>query len=240
MHKKLKIIALIPARGGSKGLPRKNIQPLAGKPLIAHSIEVAKKSSLINRVIVTTDDKEIAGIAKKYGAEIPFIRPAQLARDDTLPFPVLKHALEFLYEKEQYKPDIIVWLEPPNPVRDARRIDDAIRTFARDKKADSLRAVCEPDVTPYKMWTLKGKYLEPFVKKNNRAIHGAPRQGLKKVYTQNGFVFLFRYDTIMKKGNIFGDRILPYIIEDKFVNIETKEDLDFAEFYFRRAKKLKK
>ena len=96
MHKKIKIIAVIPARGGSKGLPGKNILPLCGKPLIAYSIEVAKKSRLIDRVIVTTDDKKIAAVAKKYGAEIPFMRPARLAQDNTPPFPVLKHVLDFL------------------------------------------------------------------------------------------------------------------------------------------------
>jgi len=103
-----KIIAIIPARGGSKGLPGKNIIPLGGKPLIAHSIETAKKSKLIERVIVTTDDEEIADVAREYGAEVPFIRPAELAQDDTPPDPVLKHTLQFLEEKEGIKPEIIV------------------------------------------------------------------------------------------------------------------------------------
>ncbi len=218
-------------------MPRKNILPLCGKPLIAYSIEVAKKSRLIDRVIVTTDDKEIADVAKKYGAEIPFIRPAELAQDNTPPFPVLKHALEFLKSKENYKPDVIVWLEPPNPIRDAKRLDEAIRIFIADKKADSLRAVSESEQSPFKMWKVKGKYLEPFIKANNQVIQGVPRQKLDKIYSQNGFVFLFRYNTIMKKGNICGDRVLPYIIGDKFINIETKEDLKFAEFYLNYRNK---
>lgn len=234
MYKKLKILAVIPARGGSKGLPRKNILPLGGKPLISYSIETAKKSRLIDRVIVTTDDKEIADVAKKYGAEIPFLRPARLAKDSTPPFPVLEHALKFLDSEQNYKPDVIVWLEPPNPFRDSKRIDDAIKIFVSDKKADSLRGICEAELNPYKMWVIKGKYIEPFIKKGNQGIHGMPRQKFKKIYTQNGFVFLFKYNTIMKKGNLCGDKILPYVIKDKFINIETKEDLEFAEFYLKK------
>jgi len=123
MEKNKKIIAIIPARGGSKGIPRKNIVNLAGKPLIAWTIEAAKKSNLIGRIIVTTDDQEIADVALKYGAEVPFLRPKELAQDDTQPDPVLKHALQFLYDKENFKPEIIAWLEPPCPIRTAEEID---------------------------------------------------------------------------------------------------------------------
>lgn len=232
-----KIIAIIPARGGSKGLPGKNIIPLGGKPLIAHSIEVAKKSRLIDRVIVTTDDEKIASVAKKYGAEIPFIRPAELAQDDTPPDPVLKHVLNFLEEKEGMKPEIIVWLEPPCPFRTAKEIDEAIQMLRDDPKADSLRSVIEPFQNPFKSWTLEGNYLKPLIEKKGQALHTGPRQKTQKVYWQNGALFLLKYETIMKKGNFFGDKILPYFMSsDRFVDIDKREDLELAEWYIKKTK----
>lgn len=223
------ILAVIPARGGSKGIPKKNIIDLGGKPLIAYSIEVAKKSSLINRVIVTTDNDEIAAVAKKNGAETPFIRPAELARDDTSPEPVLRHTLEYLKENENYKPDIIVWLEPPFPFRTADEVDEAIRLFRDDPEADSLRAVCKPFQNPFKMWVKTDKYLKPLINEKGKAYHSGPRQKCKEVYWQNGHIYLLRYDTIMKKGNFHGDKILPYILEeDRFIDIDSENDLKLA------------
>jgi len=226
-----KIISIIPARGGSKGLPGKNIRLLGGKPLIAHSIETALGSKQVSRVIVTTDDEEIADVAKKYGAEIPFIRPAQLAQDDTPPDPVLKHVLEFLDEKEGIKPEIIVWLEPPCPFRTSKEVDEAIHILQSDPEADSLRSVIEPFQNPYKSWKIKEKYLEPLIE-TEEALHTGPRQKTQKTYWQNGSIFLVKYDTIMKKGNFFGDKILPYVMNsDRFVDIDKKEDLELAEWY---------
>lgn len=237
MGKSFKIVAIIPARGGSKGVPRKNIRLLGGKPLIAYAIEAAKKSKLIQRVIVTTDDTEIAAIAKKHGAEVPFIRPAELAKDDTPPGPVLEHALRFLKEKEKYTPDIIVWLEPPCPFRTPGEIDEAVRALQKDKKADSLRSVCEPFQNPYKSWTLDKKYLRPLLTEKGRVLHTGPRQKTKKTYWQNGAIFLVRYNTIMKKGNFFGDRILPFIMAShKFVDIDKEGDFLLAEFYLKNHK----
>lgn len=238
MQKVSKIIAIIPARGGSKGLPGKNIIPLGGKPLIAWSIETAKKSKLVERVIVTTDDEKIATVAREYGAEVPFIRPAELAQDDTPPDPVLKHALQFLEEKEGIKPEIIVWLEPPCPFRTPEEIDEAIQMLKNDSDADSLRSVIEPFQNPYKSWTIgENGYLEPLIKVEGRALHTGPRQKTTKTYWQNGALFLFKYDTIMKKGNFFGDKILPYIMpSDRFIDIDKKEDLELAEFYLKKIK----
>lgn len=238
MKRESNIIAIIPARGGSKGLPGKNIIPLGGKPLIAYSIEVARKSRLIDRVIVTTDDEEIASVAKKYGAEVPFIRPAELAQDDTPPDPVLKHALTYLEEKEGVKPEIIVWLEPPCPFRTAEEIDKAIVTLQNDPEADSLRSVIEPFQNPFKSWTIgEGGYLSPLIKVEGQSLHTGPRQKTQKVYWQNGAIFLVKYDTIMKKGNFFGDKILPYILESsRFIDIDKREDLELAEEYLKRFK----
>src|SRR3989344_6805752 len=235
--KKTGVIAVIPARGGSKGLPGKNIRLLGGKPLIAHSIEAAKKSTLIERVIVTTDDEEIAQVAREYGAEVPFIRPTELAQDDTPPDPVLKHVLEFLKEKEGVVPEIIVWLEPPCPFRTAQEIDEAITLLRNDPEADSLRAVIEPFQNPFKSWTIEGKYLKPLIDVKGQALHTGPRQKTQKVYWQNGALFLLKYDTIMKKGNFFGDNILPFVMSsDRFDDIDKKEDLEFAEWYLKNFK----
>jgi len=238
MAELIKVIAIIPARGGSKGLPGKNIILLGGKPLIAHSIETAKKSKLVERVIVTTDDEEIAGVAREYGAEVPFIRPSELAQDDTSPDPVLKHTLKFLEKKEGFKPEIIVWLEPPCPFRTPEEIDEAIKMLQEDGEADSLRSVIEPFQNPYKSWTIDDKkYLKPLIDTKGQAFHTGPRQKTAKVYWQNGAIFLIKYNTIMKKGNFFGDNILPYVMDsDRFVDIDTKEDLDLAEWYLKRFK----
>jgi len=232
----MKILAIIPARGGSKGIKRKNIVKLGDKPLIAYAIEVARKSKLINRVIVTTDDQEIAEVAKKYGAEAPFIRPADLARDDTPPEPVLKHALEFLAKDEDYRPDIIAWLEPPFPFRTVAEVDKAIKLFQADPEADSLRGVCRPFQNPYKMWALQGKYLQPLIE-GGAFFCSRPRQKTREVYWQNGHIYLLRYNTIMEKGNFYGDKILPFILaDDKFIDIDSKYDLELARLLLKNKK----
>lgn len=238
MKKNNKIIAVIPARGGSKGVLRKNIKLLAEKPLIAWTIEVAKKSKLIERVIVTTDDEEIARVAKEYGAEVPFLRPQILAQDDTPAAPVLKYMLEFLNARENCQPEIIAWLEPPCPFRTADEIDDAIQMLQMDTQADSLRSVCEPFQNPYKSWVINEKYLEPLMSQDGAALHSGPRQQTKKVYWQNGAIFLVKYNTIMKKGNFFGDKILPFVMSsDRFIDIDKQEDFELAEWYFDKITK---
>jgi CMP-N-acetylneuraminic acid synthetase len=232
-----KIIAIIPARGGSKGLPGKNIISLGGKPLIAYSIETAKKSKLIEVVFVTTDDEEIADVAREYGAEVPFIRPAELAQDDTPPDPVLKHILEFLEKKDGIKPEIIVWLEPPCPFRTSEEVDEAIVMLQNDPQADSLRSVIEPFQNPFKSWTIDGRYLKPLIEKKGKTFFSGPRQEIPKTYWQNGAIFLIKYNTIMKKGNFFGDKILPYIMpSDRFIDIDKKEDLELAEWRLKKKK----
>lgn len=231
------VVAVIPARGGSKGLPRKNIRLLAGKPLIAHAIDAARQSKRVGRVLVTTDSQEIADVALKYGAEVPFIRPAELAEDSTPPDPVLKHALDFLLQNEGIKPEIIVWLEPPCPIRSGAEIDKAVHTLEDDPQADSLRSVCEPFQNPYKSWVMDGNYLKPLMASDNQALHTGPRQRTPKVYWQNGALFLLRYDTIMNKGNFFGDKILPFVMPShRFIDIDKEEDLAFAEWYLKTYK----
>ncbi|MCK5030069.1 MAG: acylneuraminate cytidylyltransferase family protein [Thermoplasmatales archaeon] len=231
---KTKNLAIIPARGGSKGIPRKNIIKINGKPLIQYTIEVAKESKLIDRVIVSTDDDEIAKISKKLGAEVPFIRPAELAKDDTPTFPVIKHALKWLKENENYMPDLIVLLEPTFPLRTVEKVDEAIKVITSDEEADSLRGVCEPFQNPFKMWVPCGKYLEPLIKENE-TMHEKPRQNLKKVLWQNGYIYISRYRTIMDKKSFHGEKVLPFILsKNSFIDIDTEEDLKLMKCYLEK------
>jgi len=224
--KKNKIIAIIPARGGSKGIPKKNIVEINGKPLISYTIDVAKKSKLIDRIIVTTDNNEIAEISKKYGAEVPFIRPSDLAEDHVPTYPVIRHTLNWLDENENYKPDLIVILEPTFPIRTPDEVDIAINKIQKDEEADSLRSVIEPFQNPFKMWKIKNKYLTPLIETGNDSYE-KPRQTLERIYWQNGHIYISRYETIMNKENIHGDKILPYILdESKFIDVDTKKDLE--------------
>ncbi len=148
------MLALIPARGGSKSIPRKNIRPFAGHPLIAYSIAAGLAAELVTRVIVSTDDEEIAAVARRYGAEAPFLRPAELAQDHTPDLPVFQHALEWLAEHEGYQPEIVVQLRPTSPFRRVAHIDQAMYRLLEQPEADSVRTVCVPFQNPFKMWRI--------------------------------------------------------------------------------------
>jgi len=171
--KHAEVLAIIPARGGSKGIPHKNIKKFAGYPLIAWSIAAAKQSASVTRTIVSTDDEEIARVAREWGAETPFLRPAEFAMDQSLDLPVFRHALEWLKENEGYEPDIVVQLRPTSPVRpvnlvdDAVRlltdhpevrpvnlVDDAVRLLTDHPEADSVRGVVPSSENPFKMWLI--------------------------------------------------------------------------------------
>jgi len=145
-------LALIPARGGSKGIPRKNIRSFAGFPLIAYSIAAAREARTVKRVIVSTDDMEIAAVARQYGAEVPFMRPAELAGDTTPDLPVFEHALKILEEVDGYKPDIVVQLRPTSPLRPRGMVDEAVRILKLFEDADCVRGVVPAGQNPHKMW----------------------------------------------------------------------------------------
>ncbi|MFN8427912.1 MAG: acylneuraminate cytidylyltransferase family protein [Anaerolineales bacterium] len=150
-------LAIIPARGGSKGIPRKNIRNFAGYPLIAWSIAAAKQSSLVTRVIVSTDDEEIASVAREFGAETPFLRPAKFAEDNTTDLPVFEHALAWLAEHENYHPEIVVQLRPTSPIRPRGLVDDAIQVLLHHKDADSVRGVVSAGQNPHKIGASPGE-----------------------------------------------------------------------------------
>src|SRR3972149_608231 len=150
------ILALIPARGGSKGIPRKNIRTFAGYPLVAWSIAAGLQAKSVSRVIVSTDDEEIAAVAREYGADVPFMRPRELAQDRTTDLPVFEHALKWLEDTEAYKPGIVVQLRPTSPIRPMDCVDGAVRILAEHPDADSVRGVVPAAQNPYKMWRVKG------------------------------------------------------------------------------------
>ena len=150
------VLALIPARGGSKSIPRKNIRPFAGYPLIAYSIAAGLAAETVTRVIVSTDDEEIAAVSRQYGAEIPFLRPAEFSQDQTPDLPVFQHALHWLAENEGYQPEIVVQLRPTSPFRRVLHIDQAVYQLLEHPDADAVRTVCVPFQNPFKMWRISG------------------------------------------------------------------------------------
>lgn len=234
MHKNFKVLAVVPARGGSKGVPQKNIKPLFGKPLIAWSIEAGKKSKFIDRVIVSTDRDKIAETAKAYGAEVPFLRPKELAEDLTPDPPVFEHALYFLKEKENYVPDIIVHLRPTGPLRTSDEIDSAIELLALHPEADSVRSVEEPPKPPYKMWRPEGDYLRPFIEiPGTKDTYNAPRQSLPKVFQTTADIGVLWLRTILEKKSVVGERVLPFHLKRPTVDIDNAFDFEIAELILR-------
>lgn len=181
------------ARGGSKGIPRKNIREVAGKPLLAWTLEAASSSSLVNRIILSTDDEEMATTGRTWGAEVPFIRPDELARDDSPHLPVVRHAVEWLEEHEGYRPDAVALLQPTSPLREARDIDGAIRLL-EEKGADSVVAVAESPVHPYQMYGLteEGRLVEVGPRREGYVR----RQDVPPVYAVNGAMYLVRRDVL--------------------------------------------
>ena len=225
------VLALIPARGGSKSIPRKNIQPLAGHPLIAYSIAAGLAAETITRVVVSTDDEEIAAIARAYGAETPFLRPAEHAQDQTTDLPVFIHALQWLAKHEDYRPQIVVQLRPTSPFRRVWHIDQAICRLLEHPEADSVRTVCIPFQNPFKMWQINPDgYLQPLMQTSYPEPYNMPRQALPEVYWQTGYVDAAWTDTLLEKHSMTGTRILPLIIDPgDWVDIDSPNDWRAAE-----------
>ncbi len=226
------ILAIIPARGGSKGLPGKNIKLIAGHPLIAYSIKAALESPSITRVIVSTDSDEIAKVAKAYGAEVPFIRPSELAGDLSTDLEVFTHALEWLKINEKYEPDIVVQFRPTSPVRFIHDIEICINKML-DPEADSLRIVTPAFHTPFKMWVLdeSSTQMQPLLQQDViRESYNQPRQNLPEIYWQIGTLDVIRSNVITEQKSMTGQNILPYIIEQQFaVDIDDLESFQQAE-----------
>jgi N-acylneuraminate cytidylyltransferase len=222
------ILALIPARGGSKGIPRKNIRSFAGFPLIAWSIAAGLQARSISRLIVSTDDEEIADVARDYGAEVPFLRPTELAQDRTTDLPVFEHALKWLEDIESYKPRIVVQLRPTSPIRPVDCVDRAVRILVEHENADSVRGVIPAGQNPYKMWRFDGydRPMKPLLAVDGIAEpYNAPRQILPPAYWQTGHIDVMRTSTITGKHSLTGTTVYPLLIDPRYtVDIDTPAD----------------
>ena len=229
MVNKPEVLAIIPARGGSKGIPRKNIKLFAGYPLIAYSIAAGLQSELTTRVIVSTDDEEIAAVARKWGAQTPFLRPAELAADNTLDLPVFQHALTWLKEHENFVPDIVIQLRPTSPARPRTLVDEAIRLLMDHPEADSVRGVVPADENPHKMWRVdpaSGLMHGLLQVEGIDEPYNAPRQKLPPVYWQTGHIDAIRPErTFMAGDSMSGKNILPLFLDPSFtIDIDTPFD----------------
>lgn len=234
VNKKPEILAVIPARGGSKGIPRKNIKKFAGYPLIAYSIQAALNSNYVTRTIVSTDDPEIAEIARSFGAEIPFLRPEEFARDATLDFPVFENLLAMLFEKENYIPDFVIQLRPTSPIRPINLVDEAIDIILSDSAIDSVRGVVPSGQNPYKMWKINqenGFMTGLLSVDGNPEPYNTARQALPDTYWQTGHIDVIRTNVITQQKSMSGKKIKPIHINPDFtVDIDKPSDWKRAEW----------
>jgi N-acylneuraminate cytidylyltransferase/CMP-N,N'-diacetyllegionaminic acid synthase len=216
-----KILAIIPARGGSKGIPHKNLKELNGKPLIAYSIEEAKESKYIDKLIVSTEDEEIARVSKNYGAEVPFLRPIELATDDTPGIMPIFHALNWFDEKG-VSFDYIMCLQCTSPFRRANHIDEAIeKLFTED--ADSIVSVCESEISPYWMKKIENGKMRDFL--SDMPFYSR-RQDIPNVFRLNGAIYLAKAEILLKLNSWYSDNTMPYIM-DRLTSIDIDDIFDF-------------
>jgi CMP-N,N'-diacetyllegionaminic acid synthase len=228
------ILGLIPARGGSKSIPRKNVKEVGGKPLICHTIDVSIQSTLIDKTVVSTDDPEIASVSSNAGADV-ILRPTCISGDRSLDYQFTIHAL---LEMEDEHPDVIVHLRPTYPFREVAVVDDAITEFVCNVDAHSLRSVSLSTQTPYKMWRIEAGLLTPVITDSGiLEAYNRPRQSLPDVYWQNGYVDITRWDTIMDHGSMTGSIIIPYVIDETYpLDIDYDHNFEQAERIFREGK----
>jgi N-acylneuraminate cytidylyltransferase len=231
------VLAVVPARGGSKGLPHKNLLLLGGRPLVAHAVQTALEASLTSRVLCSTDDPHIADVARDAGAEVPFLRPAHLAQDRTEDWPVFVHALDWLEQYDGWVADLIVNLRPTSPLRTPSHVDRAIRLLL-ESGVDSVKAICLARQHPHKMWLRQpdGR-IQPFLKTPFRTSRGpdVPRAELEDVYWQNGVVDVTRREVIREQRVMIGHRAAGLVTEpEDSIDIDTPLDLALAEVLFAR------
>ncbi len=227
------VLAIIPARGGSKSIPRKNIRPFAGHPLLAYSIAAGLQAERVTRVIVSTDDQEIAAVARRYGAEVPFMRPDEFSQDETTDFPVFTHALTWLAENEGYHAEIVIQLRPTSPIRPPDCVDNAVDILLSHPEADSVRGVVPSGQNPHKMWRIdKHGRMAPLISVPGiPEPYNAPRQSLPPTYWQTGHIDAIRVSTIYQKNSLSGEVILPLVLDPRYsVDIDTLKDWQRAEW----------
>lgn len=226
-------LAIIPARAGSRGLPGKNTLPLGGKPLIAHTIEAARAAHSIQRIVVSTESEEIAHIAQQYGAEVPFLRPAELARDETPTLPVLQHVLSEIAAAEGHQPEIIVLLQPTSPLRRAKDIDRAV-TLLEQTRADSVVSLCAAEHHPAWMRRVECGRVLPFLENGPECTR---RQDLPPVYRLNGAIYVTRARVLLQENAILGRDTRALVMDNESsVDIDTPLDLKIAALILQERK----
>jgi CMP-N-acetylneuraminic acid synthetase len=231
MPKKQEITAIIPARGGSKGVPKKNIRLLAGKPLIAYTIEAAQKSKYINEIIVSTEDREIAKVSEALAVSV-MPRPKKLARDNTSTIEVVLHTLTVLRKKQGYIPNLTIVLQPTSPLRTAKDIDAAINIFLKNNFG-SLVSVCQPTHSPYWNFRIDKGFLEPVF---NRKYLEMRRQDLPPLYFSNGAIYLSTPKNFQKHKSLYCPRMGSYLMSS-WASIQIDSEIDFllAEIVIKNA-----
>ena len=224
-----KVLGLITARGGSKGIPKKNIVNVGGKPLIAWTIEAALKSHVFDRVVVSTDNNEIASIAQKWGAEVPFTRPDRLAKDDSPHTDVLIHAINWLQEKEDYLPEFLMLLQPTSPLRTSQDIDKSFQ-LAIESKADCVISVQETLSHPYSvMQVTEDQKLSEFLMSSEDPGSYQRRQARPKFYSLNGAIFIFKVDVLLTNKNTYPELTFTYVMpKERSLDVDTSWDLHIA------------
>lgn len=238
---KEEVLAVIPARGGSVRVPKKNIKLLNGKSLIAYAIEAAKKSKAVNRIIVSTDDDEIKDVALKFGAEVPFKRPANISADVPTE-DVVVHSVEWLNKNEQYFPDIVVCLEPPAPFRKAEHIDKCVQSIAADETIDSAITVnnVRGNRPEWMVNVDRDNLIKPYTnyfKKQGEALLRFPAsQEFEKLYQVNGVVFACRFEVLKKYKSLVGKKCAAVQIDNNEIfDLDYPEDFEICETLMRKG-----
>jgi CMP-N,N'-diacetyllegionaminic acid synthase len=225
------IIALVPARAGSKGVAGKNVADLGGFPLIAYSVRAGVLASSVDRVVVTTDSREVADMAVRYGAEAPFLRPPELARDDSLDVDYIRHALDSLGEAVE----MVIQLRPTTPLRDPARIDEAVELFRSRRDASGLRSVHQIPEPPQKMFGIEDGFLQGLFPHETRPDYfNLPRQAFPPAYQPNGYVDIVLADTLGREGGLYGSRMLAFVTSP-VVEVDGPEELELLRYQVQRA-----
>ncbi|MSU56526.1 MAG: acylneuraminate cytidylyltransferase family protein [Candidatus Taylorbacteria bacterium] len=244
--KRPEVLGVILARGGSKSIPKKSITPCAGSPLMHYTIQAAKRAPSITRLIISTDDEEMAEFARSNGVEVPFMRPKELAEDLTPDLPVFEHVLAELKAREGYVPDVVVHLRPTTPLKKTSDIEAGIALLLSRPDAQSVRSICEPLHTPFKMYqhNEESGMLEPLLPKVFPEVfeqypeaYNMPRQLLPKVWRHSGYIDVIRPDVISELHSMSGTRIVPLRFEKwRDIDIDSPIEVAMAEKVIQRLR----
>ena len=228
------IVALIPARSGSKGVPDKNIKLLGGRPLMAYTIAAAHLTDTIERVIVSTDSEHYANIAREYGAEVPFLRPAEISGDSSGDYEWIRHILDWMRDNEDSQPEYLVHLRPTTPFRETTHIKAAIEYMMQSDSATALRSAHEMSQSSYKTLEVEGGYFRCICSGSfDIETANQPRQLFRETYDPNGYVDVYRTSYVIENERLLGNRVLAYITP-RIDEVDTPEDFDYLEYQVAR------